>query len=433
MAWHRPLAAAKIVGMIWRKYQQPRKNTNTVSGVQKMVLTDVKLRALKGKLAPYKVSDSEGLCVLVTPNGSKLWRLAYRCDGKQKTLALGKYPGVSLLKARQGRDAAKQLLQDGKDPSVERGVQKRKRTLAASNTFSAVANEWFEQSRSRWVASYSSRLKSRLDEDLIPHLGKLPIAEIEPIEVLDVIRKIEQRGAVEMARRILQMASAIFAYGVATARCPRNPVLDIKGALVTVKPTKHRAAMPASELPAFMSKLASYDGNKITQLAMKLVVLTFVRSAELRFARWSEIEDLDGPEPLWRISAERMKMRRVHLIPLAPHAVAVLRVLHKLTGKSEYLFPAPTKSGVISENTLIYALYRMGYHSRATVHGFRSTASTILNENHFNRDWIEMQLAHFDGGVRGIYNAAEWLSGRRTMMRWWADYLDRRASRSKAA
>ena len=257
--------------------------------------TDVKLRALKGKLAPYKVSDSEGLCVLVTPNGSKLWRLAYRCDGKQKTLALGKYPGVSLLKARQGRDAAKQLLQDGKDPSVERGVQKRKRTLAASNTFSAVANEWFEQSRSRWVASYSSRLKSRLDEDLIPHLGKLPIAEIEPIEVLDVIRKIEQRGAVEMARRILQMASAIFAYGVATARCPRNPVLDIKGALVTVKPTKHRAAMPASELPAFMSKLASYDGNKITQLAMKLVVLTFVRSAELRFARWSEIEDLDGP------------------------------------------------------------------------------------------------------------------------------------------
>jgi integrase len=180
-----------------------------------------------------------------------------------------------------------------------------------------------------------------------------------------------------------------------------------------------------------LAKLDTYDGDTVTQLAMKLVVLTFVRTAELRFARWSEIENLNGSEPLWRIPAERMKMRRAHLVPLAPQAVAILRALRKLIGKSEFLFPATTKTGVISENTLIYGLYRMGYHSRATVHGFRATASTVLNENHFNRDWIEMQLAHFDGGVRGVYNAAEWLPGRREMMNWWADYLDRRPPRTR--
>lgn len=398
-----------------------------------MALTDTKLRSLKGKAAPYKVSDGEGLFVLVSPNGSRLWRLAYRFAGKQKTLALGSYPDISLYKARQARDAAKALLLDGKDPSEDRKAQRVKRSIAAGNTFEAVANEWFEQNRAGWVESYSSRLRSRLDEDLLRDLGKRPIAEIEPIEVLEVIRKIEQRGAVEMAKRIMQMASAIFCYGVATVRCGRDPTVDLRGALRPANPPKHRTALPASELPAFMNRLDSYDGDLITQLAMKLIVLTFVRTSELRFAKWSEFEGLDSRDPLWRIPAERMKMRRAHLVPLAPQAVVVLRALRKLTGKSEYLFPAPTKLGVISENTLIFALYRMGYHSRATVHGFRSTASTVLNENHFNRDWIEMQLAHFDGSVRGVYNAAEWLSDRREMMKWWASYLGKRDRKARAA
>ncbi len=391
-----------------------------------MALSDVRLRSLKAKEAPYKVSDGEGLHVLVAPNGSKLWRLSYRFGGKQKTLALGKYPYLSLLKARQRRDSVKCLLQDGKDPIEERQASKRQRALAAANTFEVVANEWFDLNRPSWVESYSCRLRSRLDDDLLPHLGARPIAEIEPIEVLQVIRKIEGRGAVEMARRILQMTSAVFSYGVATARCPRNPTLDLKGALAPSKQKKHRAAMPITELPIFMAKLDAYDGDKLTQLAMRLVVLTFVRSSELRFAKWSEFEGLEGPEPLWRIPAESMKMRRPHLVPLAPQTVAVLRELRKLTGKCEYVFPSETKTGVISENTLIYGLYRMGYHSRATVHGFRSTASTVLNEHGFNRDWIEMQLAHFGGGVRGIYNAAEWLPGRRQMMAWWASYLENR-------
>jgi integrase len=197
----------------------------------------------------------------------------------------------------------------------------------------------------------------------------------------------------------------------------------LRGALRPPKAVKHRTALPPAEILQFMRDLEQYDGDTLTRLAVKLVVFTFVRTAELRFARWSEFEDFDGLEPLWRIPAERMKMRRPHLVPLAPQAVEVLRKLRRITGKTPYLFPAPTKTGVISENTLIFAIYRMGYHSRATVHGFRSTSSTALNEAQFNRDWIEMQLAHFDGSVRGVYNAAEWLSGRRQMLCWWADYL----------
>jgi len=399
-----------------------------------MSLSDVKVRALKPESAAYKVSDGEGLHVMVSPNGSKLWRLSYRFSGKQKTLALGRYPTISLLQARRARDTAKALLARGVDPSADRKAERRKKSIAAANTFEAVANEWFEANQDRWVESYSSRLRSRMDDDLLPDLGKRPIAEIEPLEVLDVIRKIERRDAIEMAKRVMQMASAIFRYGVATARCSRDPTTDLKGALKPPRPPKRRTALPAAELAEFMTKLAAYDGDRVTQLAMKLVVLTFVRTAELRFASWTEFEDLDGRAPLWRIPADRMKMRRPHLVPLAPQAVAVLTELRGLTGKSKYLFPSPTRSNVMSENTLIFALYRMGYHGRATVHGFRATASTVLNEHGFNRDWVEMQLAHFDGSVRGVYNAAEWLPGRRKMMGWWADYLDgRAASRAVAA
>src|SRR5665213_2814741 len=236
-----------------------------------------------------------------------------------------------------------------------------------------------------------------------------------------------------MAKRVMQMASAIFCYGVATARCTQDQTAGLKGALRPAKSPKHRAGMPASELPKFMAKLESYDGDKITKLSLKLLALTFVRTAEIRFAQWNEFEGLDGAEPIWRIPAERMKMRRPHLVPLAPQAVAVLAELREHSGKNGYLFPAATKIGVMSENTMLFALYRMGYHSRATVHGFRATASTVLNENQFNRDWIEMQLAHFSGGVRGVYNAAEWLPRSSKMMCWWADFLDRRGKLSVAA
>ena len=388
-----------------------------------MPLTDAKVRALKGAAAPYKISDSEGLFVLVPPSGSRLWNFSYRYGGKQKTLSIGKYPAVSLLDARRARNAAKLLLRSGVDPSVYRKAERRKRSIAAANTFETIADEWFDANKERWVNSYSLRLKARLNDDLLPALGKRPISDIEPLEVLDVVRRIENRDAVEMAKRVMQMASAIFRYAVATARCGRDPTSDLRGALRPASTPKHRTALPATELQAFTQALEAYDGDVVTKLGLKLIVLTFVRTSELRFARWAEFEGLESAEPLWRIPAERMKARRAHLVPLAPQAVSALRELSIYAGKSTYLFPSPTKRGVISENTLLFALYRMGYHSRATVHGFRATASTVLNEAQFNRDWIEMQLAHFDGSVRGVYNAANWLPGRRRMMCWWADYL----------
>ncbi|WP_374571924.1 tyrosine-type recombinase/integrase [Phenylobacterium sp.] len=397
-------------------------NTNACN-TNKMPLSDAKLRSLKAADRPIKVSDSGGLHILVTPNGSKLWRLAYRFQGKQKLLALGSYPDVSLRDARLARDGAKDMLEQGEDPSHARKMEKRRARVAAGHTFRSVADDWFDGQKARWVASYADRLRRRLDDDLLREFGDRPIASIEPIEVLDAIRKIEQRDAIEMARRVLQMASAIFRHGVATSSCPRDPTADIRGALRAAPTPRRRAALKATELPEFVKRLEAYDGEPLTRLALKLVLHTFVRTHELRFAEWSEFEGLDGEEPPWRIPAGRMKMRREHLVPLAPEVVVTLQEIRKLAGRSQFLFPAPTRSRVISENTMLFALYRMGYHSRATVHGFRATASTILNEHQFNRDWIEAQLAHAEGSVRSIYNAAEWLPGRREMLKWWSSYL----------
>ena len=297
-------------------------------------------------------------------------------------------------------------------------------TSQPPETFRAVAEEWFKINRERWVETYRVRLRSRMDEDLLSSLGDYPIADIRPLDVLAVMRKIEGRGAIESAKRILNMASSVFRYGVATGHCFRDPTADIKGALRPPLPPKRRTALPAKEIPVFMQALSAYDGEEATKLALKLLILTFVRTGELRFATWSEFENLDGPDPLWRIPAARMKLRRPHLVPLSPPTVSILNELRTKTKGSVYLFPAPTKLGVMSENTLLFAIYRMGYHNRATVHGFRATASTVLNEAQFNRDWIEIQLAHCDSSIRGVYNFAEWLPGRRKMMTWWAEFLE---------
>jgi integrase len=268
------------------------------------------------------------------------------------------------------------------------------------------------------------RLRSRLDDDLISIFSDWPIDQIRSLDLLAAIRKIEERGAIESAKRILNMASSVFRYGVAIGQCFRDPTADIKGALRSPAAPKRRTALPAKEIPAFMTALSNYDGEETTKLALRLLVYTFVRTGELRFAKWKEFENLDGPEPLWRIPAERMKLRRPHLVPLSLQADSTLNEIHVMTGSKPYLFPGPTKTGVMSENTLLFALYRMGYHNRATVHGLRATASTVLNEAQFNRDWIEMQLAHCDNSIRGVYNFAEWMPGRRKMLNWWANYLN---------
>jgi integrase len=295
----------------------------------------------------------------------------------------------------------------------------------APTTFEDVAWEWYQNKAAAWAPSYAGRLKSRLEGGLLAHLGAQSIANVSPQDALEVIRKAEARDVRETARRILRIASAVFRYAVATGRCAQDPTVALKGALKSPRAVKHRATLSARDLPKFLRSLEMYQGD-LTRLAMELVLLTFVRTAELRFAKWSEFEGLEAPDPIWRIPAERMKMRRAHLVPLPKQAVCVLRKIRGLALGSDYVFPANTKLGVISENTLLFALYRMGYRKRASVHGFRSLASTILNEAQFNRDWIEMQLAHADNSVRGVYNAAEWFSGRRTMLQWWADYVDTR-------
>lgn len=389
------------------------------------MLTDAKMRVRERPLRPKKIADGDGLFILINPNGKKLWRFSYRFHGKQKTMAFGRYPAVSIFEARKRKDAAREKLAAGQDPAETHKAEKRRARVAAGNTFRVVAEEWFSIQKLRLAESYSIRMRTRLDGDLLAVLGERPIADIEPIEVLDALRKIEARGAIEMAKRVMQMASAIFKYGVATARCRRDPTADISGALLPSPPAKSRKALKADQLSEFLDRLRCSGVQRMTQIALELLILTLARTDEIRFAQWEEFEGLDGPQPIWRISAERMKMDREHLVPLSQAAVLLLKELRALAEKSTFLFPSKTRSGVISENAMLFAMYRLGYHGRATVHGFRKTASTALNEQQFNRDMIELQLSHVEGSVRGIYNAAEWLPGRRSMLCWWADYLAR--------
>lgn len=390
-----------------------------------MPLTDVFCRNVKPSEKPQKISDGGGLFLLVESRGSKLWRLAYRFNGKQKTLSLGVYPAVSLKDARDHRDRAKELLARGIDPGEHKKQEKRKKRLEAGNTFETVAREWFDAQKSGWTPGYADRILRRLEADIFKLIGRRPINEIEPPELLDAIRQIERRNAIVLARRLLQVCGQIFRYAVASGLAKRDPSQDIRGALRSAGPKKHRTALREAELPDYLAALDAYEGDRRTVLALKLVLHTFLRTSEIRFGAWSEFEALGSERALWRIPAERMKARSEHLVPLTPQVESILEELKRLSGNSPYILPAKTKEGVISQNTLIYALYRMGYHSRATVHGFRGTASTILNEHGFNRDWIERQLAHAErDGVRAAYNSAEWLPDRRKMMIWWSAHVD---------
>jgi integrase len=306
---------------------------------------------------------------------------------------------------------------------------KRQAMVAAENNFEAIAREWIAAKSPAWTPRYTAFMTKRLENDLFPKLGSRPIKDITAPELLSVVRVIENRGASELANRAMQFCGQIFMYGIATGRAERNPASDIKGALKTyVK--KHCAHLKAIELPEFLRKLEAYDGHLQTRLAVTLLMLTFVRTTELRGATWDEI-DFDKAE--WHITPERMKMRRGHIVPLSRQAIAAFRELQRLNGQWKYVFPNPQKPiKHMSENAVLYALYRMGYHNRTTGHGFRHTASTILNESGlFSGDAIERQLAHVQGNkVRGAYNHAQYLPERRKMMQWWADYLDRVAQRT---
>lgn len=390
-----------------------------------MALTDTTIRSLKPEAKPYKRADGGGLNLQVNPNGSKLWRLAYRFEGKQKLLSGGRYPEVSLAQARIWRDAAKANLANGIDPSDERKREKRQAALAASNDLETVAREWHENRKPKWGERYAWITLRRIEADIFPSLGKLPISKIEPADILETIRKVEARGSIDMARRLNNHIGEIFKYAVALGIARRDPSRDITAALKERPPVKHRASMDRKELPIFFGKLDAEPLAPQTRIALLLTIYTLVRTNETRFAEWSEFENLDTAEPLWRIPAQRMKMRSEHLVPLAPSVVSLLSELRSLGLPGPFLFPGNRK-GVMSENTMLYALYRLGYHSKATVHGFRGTGSTILNESgKFEPDWIERQLAHDERDqVRAAYNSAQYLKQRRSMLEWWAGYLD---------
>ena len=353
---------------------------------------------------------------MVNPNGGRYWRFKYRYGGKEKLLALGAYPDLSLADARELHSQARRTLALGNDPSDVKKEAKRQAVLNSENTFEAIANEWCESRKHKWVTSYSEAMVERLK-----------IKDITAPEFLTVVRVVEGQGSLDLAQRLMQASAQIFRYAVATGRAERNPLVDLKGAL---KPPvrKHQAYLKDKDLPDYLAKLEAYDGSIQTKLALKFLLLTFVRTTELRAATWKEI-DFDKAE--WRIPAERMKMREQHMVPLSKQAIAVLRELQSLTGQWSYVFANQHKpSGFMSENTMLYALYRMGYHSKATGHGFRATASTILNEHGFEPSVIERQLAHAERNeVRAAYNHAQYLPERRKMMQWWADYIDEAASK----
>lgn len=389
-----------------------------------MPLTDPKVRQSKARNKPYKLSDGNGLYLQVQPSGSKYWRLAYRFAEKQKTLAIGIYPEITLANARKKRDDAKSYLSKGIDPSnlMSKKVRKRAEVENLENSFESIAREWHEQQKGGWSKNHWDRVIVSLEKEAFPDIGSLPIQDITVPHVLAILRKVEKRGALEVAARLLQRCSAVFRYAIQTGRAESNPVTDLQGALKTKK-VKHQPALTRSEMPEFLEKLKNYDGSKITQLALNLVILTFVRTGELRGAVWSEF-DLENAE--WRIPAERMKMRAEHVVPLSEQAIEILSELKPITGKHDLVFPSrQTWKKSMSENTMLYAMYRMGYHGTATVHGFRATASTILNESGFKPDVIERQLAHVERNkVRAAYHRSEYLEERKQMMQWWADFIE---------
>jgi integrase len=388
-----------------------------------MPLTDTTVRNAKPESKPRKLADEKGLFLLIHSNGSKYWRFKYRFEGKEKLLALGIYPDVSLAQARQRRDEARKLLANEVDPGVYKQEAKRARKDMAGNSFEAIGREWYAKHSPNWAPSHGDKIIRRLERDIFPWIGSRPVAEITAHILLTTLRRIEERGALETAHRAHQNCSQIFRYAVATGRAERDPCVDLRGALPPAKEKHHPSITDPVAIGELLRAVEGYRGSFVTKCALQLAPLLFVRPGELRRAEWSEV-NLENAE--WRIPGEKMKMRAVHIVPLCSQAVSILQSLHSLTGEGKYVFPGVrTVSRPMSENTVNGALRRLGYSKEEmTGHGFRSMASTLLNEQGWNRDAIERQLAHAErDSVRAAYNYAEHLPERRKMMQAWADYL----------
>ena len=386
------------------------------------MLTEIRLRALKPQAKPYKAYDEHGLYLQVSPTGGRLWRLKYRVAGREKLLSLGSYPDVGLKRAREKRDDARRLLADGVDPSAKRRAEK----AASADTFEAIGREWVELQRKRLDEKTFARNLRFLEKLLFPTLGRLPIAAVTAQELLAALKRIEELGFHETAHRVRSIASNVLRYAVATGRAERDISVDLRGALAPVV-TRNRAAITdPARIGDLLRAINNYRGQPVTQAALKLAPLTFVRPGELRGAEWAEI-NLDGQHPEWRIPATRMKMDEEHVVPLSRQAVSILREIQPLTGSGRLVFPSLRGAHrPLSENTINLALRTLGYSgSEMTGHGFRAMASTCLNEQGFPPDVIELQLAHAERNeVRAAYNRASRMADRRNMIQAWADYLD---------
>lgn len=387
-----------------------------------MTISDLEAKRAKPRAKPYKIADEKGLFLLIKPQGGKYWRFNYSFGGKAKGLAFGVYPEVSVREARAKCDDARRLIGEGTDPSLARKTQKLLQTISPDQTFEGIARDWHKQNKERWAPKHQARILRMFEADVFPKIGGRCITDIAAPELLAVLRAIEGRGAIEMAHRTRAFSSQIFRFAIATGKAERNIAEDLRGAL-KVGNKGHLAHLKEKELPDFLSRLESYDGDGQTRRALKLIIYTLLRTGELRGGRWTEV---DFDKSLWEIPPERMKMKEKHIVPLSRQALELLKEQKESSGHGEFIFPSRTSlHSVMSENTMLYALYRMGYHSRATTHGFRSTGSTILNESGFNGDHIERQLAHAERDeTRAAYNYAEYLPQRSIMMQWWADYLD---------
>lgn len=374
-----------------------------------------------------KLSDGGGLFLHVKEAG-KYWRMSYRFLGKQKLLSIGTYPLVSLAEAREKRDEAKKQIAAGQDPGTQKKLARLELQVNHNNSFEKVAREWHSQKLHTWKPEHAENILKRLETYLFPKIGDRPVKEVTAPEILEALRLIERDGKRDLAHRQLQHCSQILRYAIATGRTEHDVTQHLKGALQPVK-SRGLAFLPESELPTFLSKLFRYEtdygGNILTRLAFQLMILTFVRSGEIRGAKWGEI---NWEKKQWRIPAERMKVKDPHIVPLARQSLGILKQLKDLTGHSYsgYIFPSQKNPrSIMSENTFLRAIDVMGYKGKTTGHGFRSTASTILNENGFKKDVIERQLAHAERDtVRAAYNHAEYLKERAEMMQWWADYIE---------
>ncbi len=384
------------------------------------MLTDTAIRNARPREKPYKLSAG-GSIYLLNPNESRLWRFKYRLNGKEKLLALGSYPVVSLKLAKERRDKARRLRSDGLNPAAHKGAEQAEE----GETFEVAAREWFTKFSVNWASSHAQKVIRRLEMDLFPWLGARPIHAVTAPEILTCLRRIEARGALDTAHRAHQNCGQVFRYAVATARAERDPSADLRGALPPVHGGHFASITEPVKVGALLRAIHGYTGTLIARTALRLAPLVFVRPGELRHAEWAEF-NFETAE--WRIAAARMKARVLHIVPLARQSIELLRELQPLTGKGRYVFPSvTTPTRPLSENTLNAALRRLGYLSQdMTTHGFRSIASTLLNERAWNRDAIERQLAHGERNPgRAAYNYAEHLPERRKMMQAWADFLDK--------